>query len=184
MKAVVQTNPQGTMQASMVEILSKVDVGRCVGIEISNKTKSVTLSSPSTYCGSGHVHSPPPPTIAPNATDCCVFVKNGLMARGSVGVLTYQCSESSTIAILFSNPFDYNLYNIQFGVWLTDHIRKADDTLYNEMYNNRQHSSEFKCADVKKHAQALEVSRGNLKVSATMSNDYKAILKLEILDVE
>ncbi|XP_041432159.1 DELTA-thalatoxin-Avl1a-like [Xenopus laevis] len=172
------------MQVSMVDLLSKVDSGRCVGIEISNKTTSVTLSSPSTYCESGYVHSPPPPTISPNATDYCVFVKKALTARGSVGVLTYHYSTSHTIAILFSNPFDYNLHSIYFGVWITDQIRKADHTLYNEMYYNKHPSTEFKCVDVKRHAQALEVFHGNLKVLATMSNDYKAILKLDIVETD
>ncbi|OCT61917.1 DELTA-thalatoxin-Avl1a [Xenopus laevis] len=171
-----------TMQMPMVELLSKVDSGRCVGIEIANKTRSITLSSPSTYCESGYSHSPPPPSISPGTVDRCIFVKTPSTTCGSVGVVTYCLSNSQTVAILFSNPYDYTLYSIYFGVLITDHSPKADYELYNEMYCNKVQSSQFKRARVSKNSRDLEVSHGQVKVLATMSNDTKSILRVEIVD--
>ncbi|KAE8578299.1 hypothetical protein XENTR_v10023445 [Xenopus tropicalis] len=166
----------------LVELVSKVDTGRCVCIEIANKTSSITLSSPSSYCKSGFVYCPPPPTISPGNVDHCMFVKTPSTACGSVGVLTYHYSETHTIAILFSNPFDYNIHSIYFGALITDEVRKADQALYNEMYHYDGQSDHQKLIEVTRNGESLGVHLGHVKVLATMSNDKKAILRVEILE--
>ncbi|XP_041434732.1 DELTA-thalatoxin-Avl1b-like [Xenopus laevis] len=169
------------MQMPMVALLTKVETGRCVGIEIANKTKSITLSSPSTYCDSGFVYCPPPPTISPGTVDHCIFVKTPSTACGSVGVLTHF-SGTHTVTILFSNPFDYNIHNILFGALITEKTRKADHALYNEICNTEKQGLYHKLVEVTRDGESLEVHCDHVKVLATMSNDKKAILRVEILE--
>ncbi|KAM4703088.1 DELTA-actitoxin-Ucs1a-like [Rhinophrynus dorsalis] len=168
------------MQKSIAELLNQVDSTRCVGIEISNKSESVTLSSPSTFCGSGYVCCPPAPTISPGTVENCVFVKTPHAARGSVGVLKYHLSNERTIVIMFSNPYDYNLYYTTFGIWITDSQCIANSDLFNDLYYYKQECDSFKRIEVKRETNALEIKKENLCVSATMSNDHKAILKVDI----
>ncbi|KAM4650433.1 uncharacterized protein O3C94_013201 [Discoglossus pictus] len=169
------------MQKSIAEVLVQVKAGRCVGIEIFNKTNSITLSSPSTFCESGYVFCPPTPTISPGSMESCVFVKTPNTACGSVGVLVYHFSTSS-LAIMFSNPFDYNLHNTTFAIWINNEICYANSQIFNDLYYNKPLSSSFQRIQLKSETQTLKVSNDNLVVSATMSNDYKAILKVEIRD--
>ncbi|KAE8578296.1 hypothetical protein XENTR_v10023442 [Xenopus tropicalis] len=63
------------MQTSMDKLLSKVDSEKCVGIEISNKSSSIILSCPSSYCDSGFVHYPPSPSILPGTVEHCKFLE-------------------------------------------------------------------------------------------------------------
>nr|D2YZQ3.1 RecName: Full=DELTA-thalatoxin-Avl1b; Short=DELTA-TATX-Avl1b; AltName: Full=Cytolysin Avt-II; AltName: Full=Hemolytic toxin Avt-2; Flags: Precursor [Actineria villosa]P0DL55.1 RecName: Full=DELTA-alicitoxin-Pse1a; Short=DELTA-ALTX-Pse1a; AltName: Full=Cytolysin PsTX-20A; Short=Pstx20; Short=ptx20a; Flags: Precursor [Phyllodiscus semoni]BAC45007.1 PsTX-20A [Phyllodiscus semoni]BAI70364.1 hemolytic toxin [Actineria villosa] len=60
----------------------------------------------------------------------------GPVARGAVGVLAYKMSSGNTLAVMFSVPFDYNLYTNWWNVKIYDGEKKADEKMYNELYNN------------------------------------------------
>ncbi|XP_053545854.1 DELTA-sagatoxin-Srs1a-like [Bombina bombina] len=169
------------MQNSMVEILSKVDAGRSVGIELINRTKSITLNFKSSFCESGHMLSPPSSTVSPGSKEICIFVKTPGTACGSVGLIVYHFQRNSLV-VMFSNPFDRNIFSTICGVWITDETVQADHGLFNDLYYDKMPSLSFQRLVVGRDTQALEVSKDNVVVKATMSDDYKAILKLEITD--
>ncbi|XP_031749604.1 DELTA-thalatoxin-Avl1b-like [Xenopus tropicalis] len=170
------------METSMDKLLSKVDSEKCVGIEISNKSSSIILSCPSTYCDSGRVHSQPSPSILPGTVDRCVFVRTPSAARGSVGVLTYQLSGNYTLAIFFSNPYSYVLHKVHLGLWIYAGTDKPIKNVYKEMKDNRVSSRFYKHCDIGNETQTLEVSNDNVRVLATMTNTKKAVLRVHILN--
>lgn len=61
----------------------------------------------------------------------------GPVARGVVGVFTYYFPKiSKTLAVMFSVPFDYNWYSNWFDVRLYHGYKRADEGLYDQMYND------------------------------------------------
>lgn len=59
----------------------------------------------------------------------------GPTATGSVGVIAYYMKDANqTLAVLFSIPFDYNLYSNWWDVKVYSGKKKADYDMYNELY--------------------------------------------------
>ncbi|XP_029440710.1 DELTA-thalatoxin-Avl1a-like [Rhinatrema bivittatum] len=168
--------------SSIEEIVGQVDSTRCVAVEIRNNTKCHILTKPSTFCESGYVFTPPAPTIPPGTKDHCIYIKVPKTACGSVGLLVYHVSNCSLV-IMFSNPFDYLLYRINYGLYITDPSIEADKPLFKSMYYNLSPTSSFQRAEIKKDSQTLVVTHASLRVSATMSNNKKAIIKIDIEDL-
>lgn len=134
---------------------------------------------------SGFVFSPPQPTIRSSKTELCSFTKDDNTATGAVGVLTYQmldvcsgdCSEQ--IAVMFSVPFDYNLYKNWLGVGIFEHTQACDKKLYELMY----YSSNFtNFARQEAKGSGVKYSGKKVQVRACMSDVGKAIMKLELYD--
>ncbi|XP_030053601.1 tereporin-Ca1 [Microcaecilia unicolor] len=170
------------MASSIEELVANTDTTRCVAIEIRNNSKYITLCRPSTFCESGCVFTPPGPTIPPGKKDYCIFSKTPNAACGSVGLLLYRFSNVS-LAIMFSNPFDYLLYKINYGLYITDPSIEAGKPLFKSMYYDLAPTCYFQRAQLKRDSQALVVTHENLRVSATMSNNKKAIIKIDIDDL-
>ncbi|XP_064296334.1 deep-sea actinoporin Cjtox I-like [Phalacrocorax carbo] len=158
---------------------------RSVEIRIANKTHDVTFHSPRSYCFSGYSSNPPCPRIPPGATESCQFTNSMLRFRGSVGLLVYE-ADTFTLAILFSNPFDYNLYSVEFAVEISMHKAHLKDlqNIYKRMYNDQPASTgnETMLHRVKLGAcqEPVMVSAGQVKVMATMSNARKSIMRVII----
>lgn len=133
---------------------------------------------------SGFPFNPPQPTIRTNKTELCSFTKDDNTATGAVGVLTYellnmqtrQCSE--LMALMFSVPFDYNFYKNWLGVGIFECARACDKHLFHLMYKDDFTSF------IRQEANGSGVTyRGQvLDVRATMSDEGKAIIKLELYD--
>nr|XP_025976305.1 DELTA-thalatoxin-Avl1a-like [Dromaius novaehollandiae] len=160
---------------------SAQDVGRSVLIEITNNVEHVTLRNPRSYCFSGHSHHPPPVQIPPGTVGKCIFVKRSYSLRGSVGVLVYE-ADTFSLAIMFSNPFDYNLYYIEFGLKLTpsnQQLQNMEELFRNMMETTPpQELTTFQKMKLS-HSQApLQVTMDNIRVTATMSNAAKAVLTI------
>ena len=71
---------------------------------------------------SGGCLKPLPFEINPVTRDNAVFAKTGNTARGSIGVFTYDLSlngsdSTKKMAIMFSVPYDFNLYSNWHAVW-------------------------------------------------------------------
>ncbi|XP_050783856.1 uncharacterized protein LOC127036725 isoform X2 [Gopherus flavomarginatus] len=142
------------------ELIAPMGAGRCVGIQITNNTRDVTLEYPRTYCFSGRAMIEPLPRIPPGSSGCSVFVKTSYTARGSVGVLSYE-SDVFTLAIMFSNPFDRVLYTSEFAIQIftgRKHFHSMEH-LYNYMYSN---GPPYICKSYQKVK--LEVTDGQLEV--------------------
>uniref|UniRef100_UPI00398F44BD uncharacterized protein n=1 Tax=Pristiophorus japonicus TaxID=55135 RepID=UPI00398F44BD len=135
-----------------------------------------------TYSYSGRVHSPPPPTIGQGEKGVCVFIKTPYTACGTVGLLSYKCCNSQ-ISLLVSNPYDYSKYSIEYALFTPDTPIPTDDKLYNKMYTELQESPSFTKKSLGKGNPSLNITKGHLFISATMSNEKKAILKIDIREV-
>ncbi|XP_067399130.1 DELTA-thalatoxin-Avl1a-like [Emydura macquarii macquarii] len=166
------------------ELMLKVDATRCVGIQITNNTENVTLEKPRFYCFSGHVKNDPEPQIPPGSSESCVFEKTSYTARGSVGVLSYE-SDAFTLAIMFSNPYDRNIYYSEFALELFPGRKHFEsmERLYQYMYSD---GPPFKCESFRRmeltdtQKGELNVSNEEIQVKVTISNGNKAIIKVQI----
>lgn len=59
----------------------------------------------------------------------------GPVATGVVGVLTYYIpAKGSTLAVMWSVPFDYNLYSNWWNVKLYNGKKRPDHAMYKELY--------------------------------------------------
>ncbi|XP_028929685.1 DELTA-thalatoxin-Avl1a-like [Ornithorhynchus anatinus] len=167
------------MAQTIEHLVHEVEAGRCVGIEITNTT-NMTFRSPRTFCFSGHTLTPPTPIIHPNNAGFCIFVKRKFSLRGSVGLLVYEI-EDQTLAIMFSNPFDYNFFKVEFAVALSGYKEETQDlkAFFELLYHEKQ-KGWLKMAKEKLCECQCPVSLENngIRVTATMSNNAKAIIKV------
>lgn len=139
------------------------------------------------YLESGESYNPPQPTVRHLMTECCTFTKHSSSATGTAGVLTYDLYEKSRraaierLAIMFSVPWDYNLYKNWFAVGIYKQGRTCDEALYKEMYYEKNQ---------KEHGFVREEAVGSginyvgsyLDVKATMNPLENAIMKVEVWD--
>ncbi|XP_062298476.1 DELTA-sagatoxin-Srs1a-like [Scomber scombrus] len=154
-------------------------------VEITNVSSNYCLVNPKVYMESGFCYNPPQPTVRTTKTEVCSFIKDDNTASGAVGVMTYElfdmrsrhCNE--LIAVMFSVPFDYNFYKNWLGVGIFEHTRACDKKLYNLMYNDKDFTNfarhEANGAGVVYQGRAVDVR-------ACMSDEGKAIIKLELYD--
>ncbi|XP_054625417.1 DELTA-sagatoxin-Srs1a-like [Dunckerocampus dactyliophorus] len=158
---------------------------RNVTIEITNLTSQYCLMNPKVYLDSGNCHSPPQPTVRPLKTEVCNFTKSAAATSGTVGVLTYEIFEAhkssplEKLAIMFSVPFNYNLYKNWLGVGLYPTGRDTDEKLYKEMYYDKDQKS-FVREEAKGCCVDFHDSKMDIKV--TMSPMGRAIMKVEVWD--
>ncbi|XP_033501544.1 uncharacterized protein LOC117268903 [Epinephelus lanceolatus] len=147
-------------------------------IEITNKSSNYTLCNPSGYCA-----KPLPPSIDPTSSGNALFTKTANAARGAVGVFTYDLLDKSTkestekIAVMFSVPYDYNLYSNWYALGIFEKSKECDHNLYYHMYNNTDHTF------VRKKA-GLSVShrKDRVAIMTSMADSYQPVMKIEVKD--
>lgn len=175
------------MTESAEAVAADVDRKRSVTIEISNLTNNYCFINPRVFLDNGETYNCPQPTVRPLKTEVCTFTKSSGKATGSVGVLTYDLLEKSrndfieTLAIMFSVPWDYNLYKNWFAVGLYKKGRECDEALFKEMYyEKKQQEHGF----VREEATGSGINYvGNyLDIKATMGPLGKAVMKVEVWD--
>lgn len=137
------------------------------------------------YLENGETSNPPQPTVRPLKTEVCTFSKSAAHATGSVGVLTYDLFErrrndyTETLAIMFSVPWDYNLYKNWFAVGIYPKGKECDQALYKEMYYQKnQHGFVREEAN----GSGINFEGKNLDIRATMCPMGRAIVKVEVWD--
>ncbi|CAJ1076157.1 DELTA-stichotoxin-Hcr4a-like [Xyrichtys novacula] len=175
------------MMESAEAVTAHVDSKRSVTIEITNITGNYCLFNPKVFLDNGEVYSCPQPSVRPQKTEVCTFSKSSSKATGSVGVLTYDLFEMSrndyieSLAIMFSVPWDYNLYKNWFAVGIYKKGRECDEALFKEMYyEKKQQEHGF----VREEATGSSINYvGNyLDVKATMGPLANATMKVELWD--
>uniref|UniRef100_A0A672G299 DELTA-sagatoxin-Srs1a n=1 Tax=Salarias fasciatus TaxID=181472 RepID=A0A672G299_SALFA len=151
-------------------------------IMITNECSSFSLSSPRWYTHSGSCASPFPPTIRSHGVESALFMKTPNTACGSIGVVTYDLLNNDSnqttekIALMFSNPYDFNLYSNWYAVGVFDMSKECDENLYNEMYQGTSDSFIRSKADGK----VLSYRGSQVTIKATMSDAYQPVMKVEL----
>ncbi|XP_062389145.1 bryoporin-like [Sardina pilchardus] len=154
-------------------------------VEITNVSSFYCLINPKVHMSSGFCFHPPQPTVRSTKTEVCSFTKDDNTATGAVGVLTYDlfhmqnrlCTER--VALMFSVPFDKNLYKNYLGVGAFEAERACDKKLYEHMYEGKDFTM---FSRIEAGASGLVHRGAHVDLRATMSNMGQAILKLELYD--
>ncbi|XP_048409422.1 DELTA-sagatoxin-Srs1a-like [Stegostoma tigrinum] len=141
---------------------------RGVHVEIVNNCENQLFTSPACYIYSGYIYNLPTPLIHPGKKGDALFVKTSGTARGSVGVLTYAFGYTQ-FSLLFSNPFDYNLYSTVFALYIPNEPEMTDEKLYYKLYYELEPSSCFARVELRSETQQINVIGGNVAISATVT---------------
>lgn len=134
---------------------------------------------------SGFCKHPPQPTVRSNLSEVCSFIKDANTATGAVGLLTYDLFHkqsrvcSQRMAIMFSVPYDRNLYKNQLAVGLFDKSQACDKTLYSQMYEGKDLNNFSRGEE---SGSGLKHSTNYVDLRATMSTNGKAIVKVELYE--
>ncbi|XP_026171020.1 DELTA-stichotoxin-Hmg2b-like [Mastacembelus armatus] len=154
-------------------------------VEITNVSSVYCLVNPKVHMESGFPFSPPQPTVRTTKTEVCSFTKDDNTASGAVGVLTYQLfnmrtrSYTDLMAIMFSVPFDYNFYKNVVALGVFEHTQACDKKLYELMYNGKEFTNFVR---QQPNGSGLKYAGKTVDLRATMSDEGKAILKVELYD--
>ncbi|PKU27342.1 delta-sagatoxin-srs1a-like isoform x1 [Limosa lapponica baueri] len=112
-----------------------------------------------------------------------------MKVRGCVGLLVYE-ADTFTLAILFSNPSNYNFYPMELAMeisLLKVHLGDLETT-YTRMYKGQPATADKNAGyhRVKLGAcqEPVTVSAGHVRVTATMSNSTKSIVKVILENLE
>lgn len=139
------------------------------------------------YLESGETYNPPRPTVRPLMTEVCTFSKSSTLPTGSVGVLTYELLEKNatappeTLAVMFSVPWDDDIYDNWFAVGIYKAGTKCDEGLYQQMYYEKK-QAEHGFIREKADGSGISYAGRNLEIRATMNPLGKAIMKVEVWD--
>lgn len=123
-------------------------------------------------------------------TECCTFTKTGISATGAIGVLMYDLirrspnvgvREQESLAIMFSVPWDYNLYKNWFAVGIYKSDRSCDEELFKEMYYEKK-QKEHGFVREEAVGSGINYEGANHDIKATMNPLKKAIMKVEVWD--
>ncbi|XP_051245173.1 uncharacterized protein LOC127357046 [Dicentrarchus labrax] len=164
------------------EVAGLIPTHRQCSVLMTNKCSNYSLCNLSLHSDSGSCTEPLPLTIDPSKTGNALFTKTPNTARGAVGVFTYNLLNQSTnastekIAVMFSVPYDYNLYSNWFAVGIFDKSVLCDRDLYYRMYNN---TGTF---DRKKAGQNIEYKKDNVTITAMMTDTFQPVLQVEVKD--
>ncbi|KAI4899035.1 hypothetical protein NFI96_027258 [Prochilodus magdalenae] len=169
---------------SVEEISQSINTIRSITILISNLSRKYILKHPRFYMVSGYSELPPPPAIHKRTVEACSFSKTGGAARGAVGVLTYEiCKHNDTdwvgeLDIMFSVPFDYNLYENWFALGIFKEHMPCDENLFNQMYYETGPFTRAEGTGAK-----ITFAGKHNRVKGTMSPSGTCIMKVELLDL-
>ncbi|XP_056286451.1 DELTA-stichotoxin-Hmg2b-like [Pseudoliparis swirei] len=169
--------------------LANLGIGRSVEIEITNQTNVSSLINPGFYLFSGNCQIPPQPTVSPQKAEMCKFSMVTGLARGAVGVLTYDFKRQSDtpnekLAIMFSVPFNYiaDKNILAIGIYAGD--KECNKALYNEMYYGVPYHDKEMHGFVRKAAKegSLTFEGCRFHIKAIMSPVGGSVLKVEVWD--
>ncbi|KAF6735425.1 Fragaceatoxin C [Oryzias melastigma] len=157
---------------------------RKCSVEISNNSNNYTLSQPRLFLESGHCEIPLPPMIGPCSAVRTLFNKTTGTATGAVGVFTYDLFNADlndynhVMAVMFSVPYDRNLFCNWFAVGFFGKQKKCDHRLFNSMYNG----SETHFVRGKADGSCISYESDFVVVSASMTDSVEAVLRVDISD--
>ncbi|XP_068597854.1 uncharacterized protein [Brachionichthys hirsutus] len=154
-------------------------------VELNNNTNCFTLANVRSFIESGVCEEPLPAMVNPCSAASAMFNKTTGAATGAVGVFTYDLYNNSmgdyshVLAVMFSVPFDRNLYYNWYAVGVFERGNDCDHDLYDVMYNG----SEDNFVRAKPDGSCVSYQWGNLIIGASMSDSGEAVLKLDVNDI-
>lgn len=123
--------------------------------------------------------------VGPFSMGSAMFNKTTGAATGAVGVFTYDlynpnyCDCSHVLAIMYSVPFDHNMYSNWCAVGVFERGIECNYNLYDSMYN----SSEYNFVRGQGDGSSVTFQGEFLVVSASMSDNGEAVLRVNINDM-
>ncbi|XP_034751122.1 bryoporin-like [Etheostoma cragini] len=136
-----------------------------------------TLLNPCQYTQSGGCTQHPSLQIGPHSSGSALFTKTPHAARGSVGILTYDLQDSALkIAVLFSVPYDYNLYSNVYAVGIFDKSQECNYDLYYKMLYDPP--TTFVRGEAK--GPSLTYKGDGVTIVATMTDLCEAVINVEV----
>ncbi|CAL8361417.1 unnamed protein product [Gadus morhua 'NCC'] len=154
---------------------------REITIDIENATQAYCLINPRFHLTRGGCLKTLPIELYPATRDGAVFAKKMSTATGCSGVFTYDLSlngaySAKKMAVMFSVPFDFNIYDNYLAVGVFDNNKLCDEQLFNEMYNlNSLEFEKGKAADG-----ILRYEYSNVVIMASMSDSFVPFLRLKV----
>lgn len=126
-----------------------------------------------------------PSNIPPDADGSAQFAKIAGTATGSVGVFTYDMTrdeENKKMAIMWSVPFDYNVYSNWYAMGIYDDSnRTCDSLLFKEMYYHKN-SQSFSRYQSDNRSETYQ--RDNVRIKCKMTNCCEPTLIIDITSTE
>ncbi|XP_040917647.1 DELTA-sagatoxin-Srs1a-like [Toxotes jaculatrix] len=159
-----------------------VQTHRQCSIEVQNKCAGYSLGNPRVHTVSGSCEKPLPPTLGPSESGSALFIKTPHTACGSVGVFTYDLLSESTrqyrgrVAVMFSVPYDFNLYSNWYAVGVFGLDMHCDKHLYEMMYYNAERGF----VRGKAKGPSLTHKGNDVTIRATMSDSYQPVIKVQV----
>ncbi|XP_034453662.1 DELTA-stichotoxin-Hcr4b-like isoform X2 [Hippoglossus hippoglossus] len=153
-------------------------------VEIKNDSGRYTLANPRLFIERGCCEVPLTPLVGPSSTGNAMFNKTTGCATGAVGVFTYNLFNadlndySHFMAVMYSVPYDRNIYSTWFAVGIFEREIHCDYYLYDMMYNRVEHNFVRAKAD----GSGISYEHDRAIVSASMSNSCQAVLRVDISD--
>ncbi|XP_068606380.1 bryoporin-like [Brachionichthys hirsutus] len=175
------------MPETAESVSASLTTNRNCTVEINNVSDSYCLINPKVFMSSGFSQHPPQPTVRPATAEVCSFTKDDHTAKGAVGLLTYDVLHvpsrriSNRLAIMFSVPYDRNLYENRLAVGVVEKSRCCDKSLYNQMYDGKDLTN-FSRSESGRCGTGLLHKANDVDVRATMSSVGRAILKVELFN--
>lgn len=122
--------------------------------------------------------------VGPCSAASAQFNKITGAATGAVGVFVYDLFNadmndcSHIMAVMYSVPYDRNLYSNWFAVGIFDRQNNCDYNLYNMMYNGNEDNFVRAKAD----GSCISYEGDYVIVSASMSDSGEAVLRVDVSD--
>ena len=149
-------------------------IERKIAIGIGNETK-VNWNTVGVYFESGTSDVVLPEELAPQQAVLYNARKtNGPTATGAVGVVGFQMSDGNTLGVMFSVPFDYNLYSNWWNAKVYEGSKSVNHDMYKDLYYD---ADPFKGDD--QYHEREDIGQG-YKVKGVMSSSGTCTLMVSI----
>ena len=165
------------------QIINALNVQRCIAFGINNHL-SHDLISPRFYIYSGKTEDIPLSVKKGEAGFASASKTEGT-TTGSVGVLSYHIEGTDCrLAILWSVPYDYNLYENWFKISLVNKDTPIDKALYDDMYYDRGKLTNGKVAKATQGEAtwdtSVKLANKSVKLAGVMGTGGKCTLNLSL----
>ena len=132
--AAVVSAAAATTQALQSAIQALGSISRKIAIGITNKSPG-QMEPLNVYFRSGTSDETLPSTVPPNKAIIFKARKSHGTATGAVGVISlYMPAKRATLCVLYSVPYDTNLYSNWWNVNFYLGSKRADNKIYEELY--------------------------------------------------